>query len=93
MSVGGVFLYFVLGLPFQYMKESFPSAGEAPKNIVDPVEAEMSIKEKQVAKAKKILADQGMTKDRFPDLYYAIEQALDELEQELYNERSGSVEN
>ncbi len=74
------------------MKELFRAGVEAP-GAVDPVEADMQVKERQVAEAKTMLAQAGLTREKFPELYLAIEQALDGLEEDAYRHKSGEVEN
>ncbi len=49
--------------------------------------------ERQVHEAKLMLEKAGITKAKFPDLYLAIEEAMDDVEEETYRRRSGSAGN
>lgn len=78
------------------MKEGLPKRYSPEPKFSERVPAsmgEMLAAEKQVEEAKGILERAGITRDRFPDLFLSLEEALDTLEADVHRKLSGTVEN
>ena len=78
------------------MKEGLPKRYSQPPKFEERGPAsmgEMMAAEKQVEEAKAMLEQAGITRDKFPDLYLSIEEALDTLEADVHKKLSGGVQN